>query len=81
VIAVTFWRAISWYKTIMQFPPTAKIGDGKMTFEETYPRYAFSELVRLALAAASIVVRFRKQRQIIEEHHSSVDLGPTAHAH
>jgi hypothetical protein len=52
-----------------------------MTFEETYPRYAFSELVRLALAAASIVVRFRKQRQIIEEHHSSVDLGPTAHAH
>lgn len=67
--------------TTMQFPPTAAIGDGKMTFEETYPRYAFSELVRLALAAASIVVRFRKQRQIIEEHHSSVDPGPTAHAH
>jgi hypothetical protein len=81
VIAVTVWHAISCYITIMQFPPTATIGDGKMTFEETYPRYAFSELVRLALAAASIVVRFRKQRQIIEEHHSSVDLGPTAHAH
>lgn len=52
-----------------------------MTFEETYPRYAFSDLVRLAVAAASIVVRFRRQRQTIEEHHSSVDMVPTAHAH
>ena len=62
-------------------PPNRYDRDGKMAFEDSYPRYAFSELVRLALAAASIVVRFRKQRQIIEEHHSSVDLGPTAHAH
>ena len=52
-----------------------------MTFEEIYQRHAFSELVRLTLAAASIVVRFRKQRQTIEEHHSSVDLEPTALAH
>jgi hypothetical protein len=52
-----------------------------MTFEETYPRYAFSELVRLALAAASIVVRFRKQRQTAEERHLSASLGTARPAH
>jgi len=39
-----------------------------MTFEETYPRHAFSELVRLGLAAGKIVVRFRKWWVTAEKH-------------
>jgi hypothetical protein len=46
-----------------------------MTFEETYPRYAFSELVRLALIAARFSVRVRKWRQAAVERHHTASLG------
>jgi hypothetical protein len=52
-----------------------------MTFEETYPRYAFSELVRLGLAAAKFVIRFREWRQIADERRQSASLGPAKPAH
>jgi len=52
-----------------------------MKFEETYPRYAFSELVRLGLAAAKFVIRFHKWRQSADERRQSAGLRPTKPAH
>ena len=39
-----------------------------MTFEETYPRYPFSELVRLSLVAGKGVLHFRSWAKTILEH-------------
>ena len=35
-------------------------GAQRASFEETYPRYEFAELVRLALAAAAWLVKLRR---------------------
>lgn len=63
----------------MKRPPDK--GDDEMTFEKTYPRYAFSELVRLGLAAAKMFVRFRNWRETAEEPRLPADLGPAKPAH
>jgi len=47
-----------------------------MNFEETYPRYAFSELVRLCLAAGKKIVRVRKWQESAEEHRPPTDHVP-----
>ena len=39
--------------------PVDRQGDEEMSFEETYRRYPFSELVRLGLAAAKIIRRVK----------------------
>ncbi len=38
-----------------------KATETPMTFEETYPRYPYSDLVRLGIAVARLIVR-RKRR-------------------
>ena len=52
-----------------------------MTFEETYPRYEFSGLVRLVLAAAKTVIRFHNWHKTTQEPRSPADLGPATPAH
>jgi hypothetical protein len=55
--------------------------DREMTFEETYPRYEFSGLVRLVLAAAKGVIRFRNWHKTAQEPRSPANLGPATPAH
>ena len=58
------------------------LGERRLTFEETYPRYEFSELVRIGLAFAAWIARRRHPRvaampSTVEQ---SRGTGPTAPA-
>ena len=52
-----------------------------MTFEETYPRYPFSELVRLALSAAQRIVRYRTWRETAAQQTRPTGFAPARPAH
>ena len=48
-------------RTSSKFPPYESKAGHRASFEETWPRHEFSELVRLALAAAAWLVNMRRR--------------------
>jgi hypothetical protein len=76
VIGITRRKPNSSQLNLKARTTTLLTGDDEMTFEEIYPRYAFSELVRWGLAAGKVVIRFRNWRHTIEERRQSGNLGP-----
>jgi hypothetical protein len=59
-------------------------GDKRPTFEETYPRYEFAEMVRIGLLIGDWIARLRRRRPRTVPALSTVEpsrgTGPTAPA-
>jgi hypothetical protein len=58
-------------------------GDKRPTFEETYPRYEFAEMVRIGLAIGDWIARLRRRPRsipVLSTVEQSRKTGPTAPA-